>query len=62
MKNNKDIVLEILSKTKVITIQFLEELKKTYGVDFEILSLPRFSFHPINQRIRLFQYDGKIFK
>ncbi len=60
--NNKDKVFQILRSPSVnITIELLKQLEDGYNVEFEILDIPRFSFHKLSEKIRLFRFNNKIF-
>ena len=51
----------ILSESRKITTELLEHLEKEYGVNFDIVSIPRFSFPPTSEKIRIFKFDDKLF-
>lgn len=58
----KQKTFDALYSTRKITIELLEKLEKEHGIQFDVVSIPRFSFPPINdERIRLFKFDDKIF-
>lgn len=58
----KQEVLCLLSEAIKITTELLENLEKTHGVIFEVVSIPRFPLPPINEeKIRLFKFEDKIF-
>jgi hypothetical protein len=57
-------VTSIIKKKGNVTMDFLSDLEKQYGVKFEIYSLPRIGgFRKIDETkyIRLFKFQDRIF-